>query len=43
MKVTIKHIDSEVPKENYDFFNNFIKYSMSLIDLEFFVCSLVCV
>ena len=26
MKVTIKHIDSDVPKENYDFFNDFIKY-----------------
>lgn len=26
MKVTIKHNDSDVPKENYDFFNDFIKY-----------------
>jgi hypothetical protein len=26
MKVTIKHIDSDVPKENYSFFNDFIKY-----------------
>ena len=26
MKVTIKHIDSDVPKENYEFYNDFIKY-----------------
>ena len=26
MKVIIKHINSDVPKENYDFFNDFIKY-----------------
>lgn len=26
MKVTIKHIDSDVPNENYEFYNNFIKY-----------------
>jgi hypothetical protein len=26
MKITIKHKDSDIPKENYDFFNNFIKY-----------------
>lgn len=26
MKITIKHIDSDVPKENYSFFNDFIKY-----------------
>jgi hypothetical protein len=26
MKVTIKHIDSDVPEENYEFFNDFIKY-----------------
>ena len=34
MKVTIKHIDSEVPKENYEFFNNFIKYLQSLYPLK---------
>lgn len=26
MKITIKHIDSDVPKENYDFYNDFIQY-----------------
>jgi hypothetical protein len=26
MKVIVKHIDSDVPKENYDFFDDFIKY-----------------
>jgi hypothetical protein len=26
MKVTIKHIDSDIPKENYSFFSDFIKY-----------------
>ena len=26
MKVTIKHIDSDIPKENYPFFSDFIKY-----------------
>ena len=26
MKVIIKHIDSDVPKENYEFFNDFLKY-----------------
>ena len=26
MKVTVKHIDSDVPKENYEFFNDFIQY-----------------
>ena len=26
MKITIKHKDSDIPKENYGFFNNFIKY-----------------
>ena len=26
MKVTIKHFDSDVPKENYSFFDDFIKY-----------------
>jgi hypothetical protein len=26
MKITIKHKDSDIPKENYEFFNNFIKY-----------------
>jgi hypothetical protein len=26
MKITIKHKDSDIPKENYGFFTNFIKY-----------------
>jgi predicted metalloprotease with PDZ domain len=26
MKITIKHKDSDIPKENYDFYNDFIKY-----------------
>jgi hypothetical protein len=26
MTVTIKHIDSDIPKENYPFFSDFIKY-----------------
>jgi len=26
MKVIIKHTDSDVPKENYEFYNDFIKY-----------------
>jgi len=26
MKITIKHNDSNIPKENYNFFNDFIKY-----------------
>jgi hypothetical protein len=26
MKVTIKHFNSDVPKENYSFFDDFIKY-----------------
>jgi hypothetical protein len=26
MKITIKHIDSDVPKENYEFYNDFIQY-----------------
>lgn len=26
MKITIKHIDSDIPKENYDFYDNFINY-----------------
>jgi hypothetical protein len=26
MKVTIKHIDSDIPKENFKFLDNFIKY-----------------
>jgi hypothetical protein len=34
MKVTIKHIDSDVPEENYDFFNNFIKYLQKLYPLK---------
>jgi len=34
MKVTIKHIDSDVPEENYNFFNNFIKYLQKLYPLK---------
>jgi hypothetical protein len=34
MKVTIIHIDSDVPKENYEFFNNFIKYLQKLYPLK---------
>jgi hypothetical protein len=26
MKITIKHKNSDIPKENYDFYNDFIKY-----------------
>lgn len=26
MKIIIKHIDSDIPKENYSFFDGFIKY-----------------
>ena len=34
MKVTIKHIDSDVPKENYEFFNDFIKYLQKMYPLK---------
>ena len=34
MKVTIKHIDSDVPEENYEFFNNFITYLQKLYPLK---------
>ena len=34
MKVIIKHIDSDVPEENYEFFNNFIKYLQKLYPLK---------
>lgn len=34
MKVTITHIDSDVPEENYEFFNNFIKYLQKLYPLK---------
>jgi hypothetical protein len=33
MKVTIKHINSDVPNENYEFYNNFIKYLQKLYPL----------
>jgi hypothetical protein len=33
MKVTIKHIDSDIPKENYEFYNDFIKYLQKLYPL----------
>jgi hypothetical protein len=26
MKIIIKHIDSDIPKDNYEFFNDFINY-----------------
>ena len=26
MKVIIKHIDSDIPKDNYEFYNNYINY-----------------
>ena len=35
MKVTIKHIDSDIPEENYDFYNNFIKYLQKLYPLKY--------
>jgi hypothetical protein len=34
MKVIVKHIDSDVPKENYKFFNDFIKYLQKLYPLK---------
>jgi hypothetical protein len=34
MKITIKHIDSDVPEKNYEFFNNFIKYLQKLYPLK---------
>jgi hypothetical protein len=34
MKVTIKHIDSDVPEENYEFYNDFIKYLQKLYPLK---------
>lgn len=34
MKVTVKHIDSEVPKENYNFFDEFIKYLQKIKPLK---------
>jgi hypothetical protein len=34
MKVTIKHIDSDVPKENYEFYNDFIKYLQKIKPLK---------
>jgi hypothetical protein len=34
MKIIIKHIDSEIPKENYPFFNSFIKYLQKLYPLK---------
>jgi len=35
MKVTIKHIDSDIPEENYEFYNNFIKYLQKLYPLKY--------
>ena len=26
MKVIIKHIDSDIPKDNYDFYNDYMNY-----------------
>jgi len=34
MKVTITHLDSDVPEENYEFFDNFIKYLQKLYPLK---------
>ena len=34
MKVTVKHIDSDVPKENYNFFDDFIKYLQKIKPLK---------
>jgi hypothetical protein len=34
MKVIIKHIDSDVPEENYEFYNDFIKYLQKLYPLK---------
>jgi hypothetical protein len=34
MKVTIKHIDSDIPEENYSFYNDFIKYLQKLYPLK---------
>jgi hypothetical protein len=34
MKVIIKHINSDVPKENYEFFNDFIHYLQKLYPLK---------
>jgi hypothetical protein len=34
MKVTIKHSNSDVPQENYEFFNNFIKYLQKIKPLK---------
>jgi hypothetical protein len=34
MKITIKHIDSDVPKENYEFYNDFIKYLQKIKPLK---------
>ena len=34
MKVTIKHIDSDIPKENYEFYNDFIKYLQKIKPLK---------
>jgi hypothetical protein len=34
MKVTITHLNSDVPEENYEFFNNFIKYLQKLYPLK---------
>ena len=34
MKITIKHIDSDIPKENYEFYNDFIKYLQKIKPLK---------
>lgn len=34
MKITIKHIDSDIPKENYKFYNDFIKYLQKIKPLK---------
>ena len=35
MKITIKHIDSDVPKENYEFYNDFIQYLQKSYPLKY--------
>ena len=34
MKIIIKHIDSDIPKDNYEFFNDFIHYLQKVCPLK---------
>jgi hypothetical protein len=34
MKIIIKHIDSDIPKDNYEFFNDFINYLQKVCPLK---------